>query len=140
MEICRVNQYLQNYICLKSHIYAQLVGGRVQTKYFVCALNIFFHRGFYLWNHMSYPKKSPPATHLQRFFQKTVWVTKGGTRKGQFREVVAKAKRCIFLHIENEKLILGPYKEVYFSAFFKNLFGQFLEKSTKIDFFIEHQN
>ena len=39
---------------------------------------------------------------------------------GQFREVVAKAKRCIFLHIENEKLILGPYEEVYFSAFFKN--------------------
>ena len=37
---------------------------------------------------------------------------------GQFREVVAKAKRCIFLHIENEKLILGPYKEVFFSAFF----------------------
>ena len=38
---------------------------------------------------------------------------------GQFREVVAKAKRCIFLHIENEKLILGLYEEVYFSAFFK---------------------
>ena len=42
---------------------------------------------------------------------------------GQFREVVAKAKRCIFLHIENEKLILGPYEEVYFSAFFKKLLG-----------------
>ena len=38
---------------------------------------------------------------------------------GQFREVAAKAKRCIFLHIVNEKLILGPYKEVYFSVFFK---------------------
>ena len=42
---------------------------------------------------------------------------------GQFREVVAKAKRCIFLHIENEKLILGPYEEVYFSLFFKKLLG-----------------
>ena len=42
---------------------------------------------------------------------------------GQFREVVAKAKRCIFLHIENEKLILGLYEEVYFSAVFKKLFG-----------------
>ena len=42
---------------------------------------------------------------------------------GQFREVAAKAKRCIFLHIENEKLILGPYVEVYFSVFFKKLFG-----------------
>ena len=42
---------------------------------------------------------------------------------GQFREVAAKAKRCIFLHIENEKLILGHYEEVYFSAFYKKLFG-----------------
>ena len=42
---------------------------------------------------------------------------------GQFREVVAKAKRCIFLHIEKEKLILGPYEEVHISAFFKKLFG-----------------
>ncbi len=42
---------------------------------------------------------------------------------GQFREVVAKAKRCIFLHIVNEKLILGPYEEVYFSVFFKKLLG-----------------
>ena len=42
---------------------------------------------------------------------------------GQFREVVAKAKRCIFLHIENEKLILGPYEEVYFSVFFKKRLG-----------------
>ena len=50
-------------------------------------------------------------------------ITKGGTRKGQFREVVAKAKRCIFLHIENEKLILGPYEEVHISAFFKKPFG-----------------
>ena len=40
---------------------------------------------------------------------------------GQFREVVAKAKRCIFLHIVNEKLILRPYKEVSFSAIFKKL-------------------
>ena len=50
-------------------------------------------------------------------------ITKGSTRKGQFREVVAKTKRCIFLHIENEKLILGPYEEVHISAFFKKLFG-----------------
>ena len=42
---------------------------------------------------------------------------------GQFREVAPKAKRCIFLHIENEKLILGLYKEVYVSTFFKKLFG-----------------
>ena len=42
---------------------------------------------------------------------------------GQFREVAAKAKRCIFLHIVNEKLILGLYEEVYFSTFFKILFG-----------------
>ena len=57
------------------------------------------------------------------FLKKTVWVTKGGTRMGQFREIVAKAKICIFLHIENEKLILGPYEEVYFSAFYKKLLG-----------------
>ena len=56
-------------------------------------------------------------------FSKNCWVTRGGTRMGQFREVVAKAKRCIFLHIENEKLILGPYEEVYFSASFKKLLG-----------------
>ena len=59
---------------------------------------------------------------------------------GQFREVVAKAKRCIFLHIENEKLILGLYEEVYFSTFFKKLAKQFFEKSAKINFFIESQN
>ncbi len=28
-----------------------------------------------------------------------------------------------FLHIENEKLILGPYEEVYFSAFYKKTVG-----------------
>ena len=39
---------------------------------------------------------------------------------GQFREVVAKAKRCIFLHIVNEKLILGSYEEVHISTFSKN--------------------
>ena len=59
---------------------------------------------------------------------------------GQFREVVAKAQRCIFLHIVNEKLILGPYEEVYFSAFFKKIAKQFFEKSAKIDFFVESRN
>ena len=59
---------------------------------------------------------------------------------GQFREVVAKAKRCIFLHIENEKLILGPYEEVHISVFSKKLFGLFLEKSAKKNFFVGSQN
>ena len=56
-------------------------------------------------------------------FSKNFWFTKGSVRMGQFTEIAAKAKRCIFLHIENEKLILGPYEEVYFSAFFKKLFS-----------------
>ena len=56
-------------------------------------------------------------------FSKNFWFTKGSARMGQFREVAAKAKRCIFLHIENEKLILGPYEEVYLSAFSKKPLG-----------------
>ena len=93
----------------------------VQTKFLQLILTTHFHKAFPLWNHMSYPKKSPLGTPLLCFVQKTVWVTKGGTRKGQFREIVAKAKRCIFLHIVNEKLILGPYKEVHISVFFKTI-------------------
>ena len=53
-------------------------------------------------------------------FSKNCSVTLGGTRTGHFREVVAKAKKCIFLHIKNEKLILGPYEEVHISTFSKN--------------------
>ena len=53
------------------------------------------------------------------FFLKTVSVTVVGTRTSHFRDVVAKAKRCIFLHIMYEKLILGPYEEVHISVFSK---------------------
>ena len=42
---------------------------------------------------------------------------------GQFGEVAAKAKKMHFLHIVNEKLILGLNEEVYFSPFFKKLLG-----------------
>ena len=42
---------------------------------------------------------------------------------GHFRAILEKAKRCIFLHIIYEKLILGLYEEVYISTFFKILFG-----------------
>ena len=68
-------------------------------------------------------QKSPHLVRAYNVFFKTVSVTRGGTRTDQFREVVAKEKRCIFLHIKYEKLILGPYEEVHSSAFFKKLFG-----------------
>ena len=42
---------------------------------------------------------------------------------GHFRAILEKAKRCIFLHIIYEKLILGLYEEVYINTFFKILFG-----------------
>ena len=64
-------------------------------------------------------KKVPTWYAPIMFFLKTVSVTVVGTRTSHFRDVVAKAKRCIFLHIIYEKLILGPYEEVHISAFFK---------------------
>ena len=72
-------------------------------------------------------RSSQKSPHLVRaynvFFLKTVSVTVVGTRTSHFRDVVAKAKRCIFLHIIYEKLILGPYEEVHISNFFKKPFG-----------------
>ena len=83
--------------------------------------------GIFFWfcpiESLGHLKKVPTWYAPIMFFFKTVSVTRGGTRTDQFREVVAKEKRCIFLHIKYEKLILGPYEEVHSSAFFKKLFG-----------------
>ena len=110
----RNSDYFQNY--------TQLAVGPVQTEWKVLPhmYGIFFR--FCHIESLGNLKNIPTGYCKGDFLKKTVWVTKGGTRMGQFREIVAKAKRCIFLHIENEKLILGLYEEVYFSTFFKTLF------------------
>ena len=65
--------------------------------------------------------KKIPTWHLPwAFFSKNFSVTQGSTRTDNFRWVVAFSKRCIFLHIGNEKLISGPYEEVCISVFSKN--------------------
>ena len=43
---------------------SQLAEGWVQAKFLQLSLTTHFHKGFYLWNHMSYPKKSPLGTSL----------------------------------------------------------------------------
>ena len=53
----------------------------------------------------------------------SVWVTRGGTRRGDFRTIVDKDKRCIFSYIISEKLISGLFEEVCIITFFKLLFG-----------------
>ena len=54
---------------------------------------------------------------VKKFF--FVSVILGSTRRGHFWWVVAFSKRWNFLYILIEKLISGPYEEVYINPFFK---------------------
>ena len=103
--------------------YSQLAEDMVQTNFQVLP----YIYGIFFWfcpiESLGHLKKVPTWYAPIMFFLKTVSVTVVGTRTSHFRDVVAKAKRCIFLHIIYEKLILGPYEEVHISAFFKKPFG-----------------